>query len=166
MEQFEGHHIPLNTCYPGCPPPWHPKVRAAIAGGKGDVDETHPKGKGLPFPERISKSEGTSPSGVAREATKPREGTERRGRTQQTLGKVKFYIPSAKPSQGRSWGRNPLPPAGARQQQSLPEDMPWAGRWSPIASDNSSKFIPNLHLAPEFFIESIPGREDLLPKNP
>lgn len=27
MEQFGGHHIPLNTCYSSCSPPQHPEVR-------------------------------------------------------------------------------------------------------------------------------------------
>lgn len=59
----------------------------AIAG----VGETHPKGKSLLLPRRSGKSHGresgTSPSGVPG-GNKLREGPDRRGKTQQKLGKM------------------------------------------------------------------------------
>lgn len=63
----------------------------AIAG----VDETHPMRKGLLFPKRSGKSQGTSASGVpGRQPNLEKDQT--RGKTQQTLGKMQFSFPSSK----------------------------------------------------------------------
>lgn len=142
------------------------RMGRAVAG----IDETHPKD--LLFPKRSGKSQGTSPSGVPGRQPNLKRDQKGERKPSKPWGKWRFLSLPQDHHKVGAGGGSLYPPAQARQQQSPPEEIPWEGGRaqgpvrSPIASGNSSKFTPSLHLVPEmFYIESIPGREDSLPKN-